>query len=85
MKKPRMAEQMKDFKQGVFLVACPLCGWEQYYALYEIDRFFICPGCGVYSTLGYQYLDRRRQIVYWLQLVPDPRTIKTRGNIRKQT
>jgi len=72
MKKPSMAVQMKDFKQGVFLVPCPRCGWEQYYALYEIDNFYFCPGCGLLAWLKYKYLDERRQIVYWLQLVPDP-------------
>ena len=72
MKKPRMAEQMKDFRQGVFLVCCPHCGWDQYFTLYEIDNFYICVGCGATSWLKYQYLDQRRQIVYWLQLSPDP-------------
>ena len=72
MRKPRKTEEEKDFEQGVFLVACPQCGWEQYYALYDIDNFFICPGCGVFSWLKYKYIDQNRQIVYGLQLVPDP-------------
>jgi hypothetical protein len=53
-------------------IPCPCCGWEQYYALYDIDNFFICPGCGVYSWLRYKYIDQNRQIVYGLQLVPGP-------------
>ena len=72
MKRPRKTEEQRDFEKGVFLVPCPRCGYTQYYALYEIDNFFICPGCGLYSWLRYKYLDQRRQIVYWLQLVPGP-------------
>ena len=72
MKKPGMAEQMRDFKKSIFLVACPHCCWLQYYALYELDNFYICPGCHNTSWLKYQYLDQNHRIVYWLQLVPDP-------------
>lgn len=72
MRKPRKTEEQKDFEKGVFLVPCPRCGWEQYYALYEIENFYICPGCKETFWLKYKYLDQQRQIVYWLQLVPDP-------------
>ena len=72
MKKPRKKVEQKDFEQGVFLVACSLCGYNRYYAWYEVVDLFICHGCGVNSWLRYKYLDQRLQIVYWLQLVPAP-------------
>jgi len=71
-KKDSMATQMKDFRKGVFLVLCPHCGWDQYFALYDVDKFFFCVGCGATLWLKYKYLDQPRQIVYWLQLSPDP-------------
>jgi hypothetical protein len=72
MKKPRKTEEQKDFEKGIFLVPCPRCGYKQIYAWYEVNDLFICHCCGVNSWLRYKYLDQRLQIVYWLQLVPDP-------------
>jgi hypothetical protein len=67
----KKTEEERVFENGVFRVACPNCGYQQYHALYEIDNFFGCPNCHEFAWLRIKYLDREKQIVYGLQLVQE--------------
>ena len=72
MKKPRKTQAEKDLEQGISLAFCPRCGRKEYYFFSDVDLFFICPDCGVYSWLRYKYIDQNCLIVNGLQLVLDP-------------
>jgi hypothetical protein len=65
-------QEERDFYKGLFRVACPCCGEQQWHILPDVGECFGCPLCHEFAWLRYQYLDREHNIIYGLQLVQEP-------------